>query len=379
MKRRAFIYSDPSSRRRRAPAALPGAMLLAALFLLAACGNWSFYGQLDGQLVLSPQEAGLAVDGKFTFAVSGGAPPYTFTVTGKGSIDPQTGQYVAPSYPTTDVVRVTDSSAQLSVSAITVYVPLAIDPSAKAMPLGGDAVFAASGGAPPYTFELRTGSGSLVQGTGADYNKATFTPSAPGSAIIRLTDDFGAYREAAVTVVSGAYPIIDPPSVTLGYGEAYPFTVSGGSQPYDVMVLSGTIVAANSGTIDGTNKNLTGAGPAPVTFSYQAVSAEASESADITVTDSTTPTPLTAQALVTVTNVPPLMIYPDGPTVLRGNGLTFTVSGGQGPYTFSADKGTIVPADATSADYTAPSLPGADFVYVTDDIGRQAQSKVTVK
>jgi hypothetical protein len=74
---------------------------------------------------------------------------------------------------------------------------LAITPVSVVVSVGQACTFTATGGAPPYTFSVVSGSGTIDSGTGV-YS----APAIPSSDAIDVTDSAGATAEArAVTVV----------------------------------------------------------------------------------------------------------------------------------------------------------------------------------
>ena len=79
-----------------------------------ACGQ--------GQLRLLAPAAGNAVkaSGTAAFSASGGYPPYTYSVTGGGSVDASSGTFTAPSSAGTSTLTVTDASGATSSLSVTV-------------------------------------------------------------------------------------------------------------------------------------------------------------------------------------------------------------------------------------------------------------------
>lgn len=69
----------------------------------------------DGPLSIVPVSATVEIDTELVFSVTGGVPPYLFSVTsGSGTIDPVSGAYTAPSVPSVDIVQVEDSEGSVS-------------------------------------------------------------------------------------------------------------------------------------------------------------------------------------------------------------------------------------------------------------------------
>jgi hypothetical protein len=133
------------------------------------------------------------------FVASGGSGGYTYSVySGAGSIDdPATGVYTAPAAPGTAVVRVTDGSGGTSDATVTIVPggPLEISPANAIVPVRGIQTFSAQGGAPPYTFSVSSGPGSVNSVTGI-YS----APGATGVAIVQVADSNNDTDTAMVTV-----------------------------------------------------------------------------------------------------------------------------------------------------------------------------------
>jgi plastocyanin len=76
-------------------------------------------------LTVIPSSASVQINGTYPFSVSGGVPPYTYSVLfpGNGIIHPSTGLFTAPSGAESDTVKVTDSIANASTASVTVEPP----------------------------------------------------------------------------------------------------------------------------------------------------------------------------------------------------------------------------------------------------------------
>ena len=71
--------------------------------------------------------------------------------------------------------------------------PLAISPTSTTLPVGSQFTFSASGGDPPYSYSIVTGSGTIDESSGL-YT----APSTPGMDTIQVMDSVGATSEARV-------------------------------------------------------------------------------------------------------------------------------------------------------------------------------------
>ena len=76
---------------------------------------------------------------------------------------------------------------------------LTIAADSSSVTVGQALVFTASGGTPPYSFAIQTGSGSLSQGS---ESTATLTPNETGVFCVRLTDSTSKQDDICVSSVS---------------------------------------------------------------------------------------------------------------------------------------------------------------------------------
>ena len=182
-------------------------ILLLALIVLTGCKDFSFFSELGikGTLKLSPSSVTVIPDASVTFSASGGNPPYTFSVvSGLGTVDPATGEYIAPSVETTAVIMVTDNAGEsgtATVSVVAALAALAISPTSASVSSGSSITFVATGGVSPYTFTIQTNNsgGSIDSGSGA-YNAGPTTGVA--DTIIVTDSDTPAQTCAVPAVVS---------------------------------------------------------------------------------------------------------------------------------------------------------------------------------
>ncbi|MFY2556848.1 putative Ig domain-containing protein [Corallococcus terminator] len=210
-----------------------------------------------------------------SLTASGGRAPFTWSVASGTlpsglSLAPSTGILsgtLGSSVGTHNLtLRVTDSASRTSTRAVTLSVYSLPVVTGAATSLDGyvtvpvSAVYGASGGKPPYTFDTPS---TLPSGlTLSSDGRLTGTPSIPGpfSLQVRATDSNGrvALRPLALSIFS-------LPSITTSTlpeadtGEPYPATtlfVSGGKTPFSWSVISGSLPTglslSNSGTVSGT-------------------------------------------------------------------------------------------------------------------------------
>ena len=92
---------------------------VAVALALGGCGRIGFddTGAGDG-LVITPAVARSNLNTTTAFAATGGMPPYTFTLTGPGSLDAATGRFRAPSFPGTAMVTASDAAGDAATAEI---------------------------------------------------------------------------------------------------------------------------------------------------------------------------------------------------------------------------------------------------------------------
>jgi hypothetical protein len=109
----------------KAPLKARGA-IAALLLLLVSCADFDLYSMMQGELPggtlqISPVAAQVVVDATCNFSARGGSPPYSFAIfSGNGSIDPNSGLYTAPAFPSSDIIQVQDKNGATSQAVATV-------------------------------------------------------------------------------------------------------------------------------------------------------------------------------------------------------------------------------------------------------------------
>jgi len=147
-----------------------------AILLGQACSNLgapgydeSSFNVEQGPLIAAPMSATLQGGATLQINASGGEPPYSYTITsGLGSVSPS-GLYTAPTTISgstqTVIIAVNDQDPQTT-SAYTTIQLVANSLGATytpANPRKGDAVVIyASGGTPPYYFQILSGGGNML-------------------------------------------------------------------------------------------------------------------------------------------------------------------------------------------------------------------------
>jgi len=213
----------------------PGSTGNATISVTDANGSVSYASvQITSTLSLSPSSAIVAVSGTQSFSASDGVPPYTYSVSGSGSINASTGLYTAPGSTGSATITVTDGASNTATASVTVVNSVSVSPSTVTLGFSDTSqTFTGSGGTAPYTYSISSGGGSVNSSTGA------FTaPSSAQTVTVLVTDSTGLTGTATATIVQG--PSISPSTVSVGLSENYTFTVSGGTAPYTYSVASGT-------------------------------------------------------------------------------------------------------------------------------------------
>jgi hypothetical protein len=220
--------------------------------------------------------------------------------------------------------------------------PLSISPAAVTVPLNGTSTFTATGGQPPYSYSVASGTGTIDAGTGLY--------TAPGTACtetVRVTDNAGGHSDATVYVTNSSGPLtISPTTVTMGPGGSLTFVASGGSGGYSFSLVLPT------GTGSPSINPSTGAYTAGVSIGTDTVRAQDSlgvtADATVTVTEAVTG----VDYMVSATNFPTTAA--GGSTILATDGYTFTIQnvGGAGGtksvswWIYLSDDGTLGSGDS---------------------------------
>lgn len=301
---------------------------------------------VNSAIAISPAALTLAVNNTTTFSATGGVSPYTYSiVSGGGSINAVSGVFTAPASTGSVVVRVTDSLLNSADATVTVNPALVISPATLTTSVNSGSTFTSTGGVPPVTYSITTGSGVINSSTGA------FT--APGTSqvvTVRATDSLANISESAVTV-NGPLAI-SPTSLDLVANGSQTFVGAGGVAPYTYSIVSG------GGSIDSS------------TGDY--VASASAGAVTVRVTDSIS---TSVNATINVYNE--LMLSPTTVTLPINGVQNFTASGGLGTLTFSivSGGGTI---NSSTGQFTAGITAESVDIEVQDTAGNSLVATVTV-
>lgn len=327
----------------------------------------------------------------------GGQAPYTWTlVQGTGSLPPglslaaTTGLISgtpAANGVSSFTVQVTDAGQRTATKVLSITIAAAaLTIATPSLPnaLTGSAysqTLTASGGTPPYTWAIV--SGSLPAGLSLDPKSGILSGTPTGSPAtstftVQVTDSTAgpapltAQKAFTLTISAPAVTVTTAslPNGTVGVAYAQTLQASGGTPPYSWSLASGSLPAglkltASSGAISGTP---TTAGP----FSFV-----------VTVTDSAG---LTAQKSLAITITNPLTITTANlsGTVGAAFSQSISASGGAAPYTFALTSGTLptgltftASSDLISGTPTAAGTSTVTFT-VTDSNRQTASATITI-
>jgi Putative Ig domain len=325
-----------------------------------------------------------------TLAATGGTAPYTWSLI-SGSLP--AGLTLSPTgtitgTPTTAVVsnftvQVADSAAQTASKALSITINPAAGPpptitTASPLPAGTILVpysqtLAASGGTPPYTWSLASGTlpagltlspAGVISGIPTSAGTANFVVQVADSASQTATKSFSLTIGGVLLSITTASPL---PSGSNGAAYSQTLTASGGTPPYTWSVTSGALPAgltlSSGGVISGT-PSTTGTANFTVQVA-DSLSQNATKAFSLTISAPT----------LSITSSSPLAAG----TVGTAYSQNLTASGGTPPFTWSVQSGTL-PAGITLS--TAGVLSGtptsagtSNFTVRVADSGSQIATK----
>ena len=324
---------------------------------------------------------------------SGGLPPYTFSVSGGGATGPlppgltlnaSTGAITGK--PTTYgtysfTATVTDSTGKsTSISCSITIAPATLTltcPSGTGqVGIAYSSALTASGGEPPYTFSISTGSLPPGLTLNAQTGAITGTPTKAGTYSFAATvaDSTGASKSAQCSITIAPSTLsLKCPSGTGQVGVAYSsaLTASGGTPPYAFSISSGSLPAGLS--LNTSTGAITGTPTMAQTASFSA-----------TVTDSTGVAVTIKCSIV----IAPAQLTLTCPAATGQVGIPYssalTAAGGVTPYTFSISSGALpggLSLNASTGAVTGLPTKAGTFTFgatVTDSTGKTATISCTI-
>ena len=324
------------------------------LSLLAACGGGGTGSTSPqtptGSLSATPSTIAIQYgSAPVTVVVAGGVKPYALTsslptlipVGGVG----EDGRFnIAPAYAPdiATLVTLTVRDAQQNTTTIAVTVaaklgtPLAISPTTSNGAIGVPITFTVSGGCSPYV--VTSSQPSIVPNPIAidNFGRFTITPQSNPSTATPVTLTVRDCQNNTVTATLNVQNLplaVSPTTAKTTFGVPVLFQISGGQPPYSVVssfpsILPNPVVDANG------------------RFTVSpAFNPPTNVDATLTIRDNAGVT-VTAQVQIQPL---PLSVSPTAVTVGSSTPVTFTITGGQGPYTVVSSQPSIVP-NPTSVD-----------------------------
>ncbi|WP_175529087.1 beta strand repeat-containing protein [Granulicella pectinivorans] len=302
-------------------------------------------------IISSPPTATVGTPYTGPIPVSGGAPPYTCTITagtlpagltlGAGCVISGTPTTAGPS---TITVKAVDSSNPVNTGTgpITVTVQAAgptlmlASPPAATLNTPYTGTIPVTGGTGPYSCSISSGAlpAGLTLGAGCVISG---TPTVTGTSSVTVTATDSSHPQGSgtgpvtVTVGGGAtLTLTSPPGATAGTPYSGPIGVTGGTAPYTCALVSGTLPA---GLTLGTNCVVTGT---PTTPGTSSITVKATDSGSPVVTSTGTVSIVVAPATLTLS----VSSLPNG-TVGVAYAQTIGAAGGTAPYSCTIMAGTL--------------------------------------
>jgi membrane carboxypeptidase/penicillin-binding protein PbpC len=315
--------------------------------------------EVTAQLSLSPQYVpDLPVNGKQTFSITGGKPPYLVTTSlgDSESINSDSYNFTAPENPGTVTLTVKDAiagelSAQINIvkESKIIVTPSGTLENPLILSLGEDIRLTVKGGVPNYNWTVTAGNLSSTQGKTVTY----IAPKASGEQTITVTDKKGNKVEVPVKVINEL--VCSPHLTTMILGDKSPITfrAMGGAEPYRWEVESGAI------------------DPEGAEVSYQPPAQEGEFNVICKDAQDKSVSPL-------VRVVKGLNISPAEKSLAIGESANLQISGGQAPFTWVAECGDLTSTSGTLVGYTAPQRNGLCEVTVTDALSQAAKTRIQV-
>lgn len=212
-----------------------GMLRLMAMLVLTSCLNNEDAVQdfSTAGLVLRPSQSVMMVNESVQFFAEGGVPAYLYSKNSvDGSMDLNTGVFVAPATPQIVQVSVIDSEGLLGTRNIQIIDQIEIAPISPIIIAGETLQLSATGGGGLYTYDITLGTGLVDSVTGL-YMSEDFA----GSAVVRVRDQYGYSASTIVTI--NPQISVTPDGGNFAVNTKVPLTVEGGQPPFTFSIISG--------------------------------------------------------------------------------------------------------------------------------------------
>ena len=249
------------------------------------------------------------------------------------------------------------SPSSLNSSRNRITLLLKLSPASATIDHNTNQDITASGGVPPYSFQIESGPGELLLSESVVRYVAPLNTS--GLAVIKVTDSTGKMERSSLTILG---PLtLAPLSLFLSPGRSQSFTATGGTGLYTFSIVPevGGLTISPTGLLSAAN-----------------VPVNTRASVTVRVTDGP------RSAMSTVNIAPPLSVSPTPINLKQSQTQTFTPSGGMPPYSYTSTTGTLSATTGATTTFTAPPvIPTAttQSLTVIDSINNRSIATINLK
>lgn len=314
-------------------------------------------------LVVSPTKIQIKPGETMPLQAYGGVPPFNWH-TDQGKIDVDNGNTAKAIFSAADfaetTVQVQDAMGNLAIVPVNIITPISVTPERIKLTPGTSKLIQLSGGFPPFTSIVKTGSGQL-EDTGARTIRFT-APNIWGESVIEIMDATGQVVTVAIEMLA---PLtINPSNISLDKGVVERFQISGGEAPYQVSAQRGIAACEQIGECTYI---------APALYGPDIIEVQDNSQKQVVV-------------WITVEGGTP-NILPDNPTLQTGEMGVFSVEGGcsplrvgDHPYEWAWEADIVSPISETGqiVNIHAPKQEGFYTLTVQDACGIKQEVIVSV-